>query len=240
MEQGGWIKLYRSLLDSPVWTSIKVPAHGCILLTLLLMASHSTYKGHLGNQEIEVQPGQIITSTQGICNRAGMGVTKENVRGALEKFEKLGFLTQVGTKTGRLITIVNWGTYQGVGVGTPSDVPTERPKDTHRQPIGCPTKQEDIKNIKNDKNNSSMRFAPPSLDEVKVYCSERHNNVDAQHFIDFYEAKGWMVGKNKMKDWKACVRTWERRDSGKNVQQSKNYNGREYSDEFLAGLYKEV
>lgn len=144
----GWIKIHRKLLDSPVWTSIKVPAHGCILLTLLLMASHSTYKGHLGNQEIEVQPGQIITSIQGICNRAGMGVTKENVRGALEKFEKLGFLTQVGTKTGRLITIVNWGTYQGAGIDMPIGTPIDPPKDTQRPPIGCPTKQEDIKNIK--------------------------------------------------------------------------------------------
>lgn len=148
MEQGGWIKLYRSLLDSPVWTSIKVPAHGCILLTLLLMASHSTYKGHLGNQEIEVQPGQVATSIQGICNRAGMGVTKENVRGALEKFEKLGFLTQAATKTGRLITIANWGFYQGSGAGTPIGTTTDRPKDAQRTPIGSPTKQEDIKKVK--------------------------------------------------------------------------------------------
>lgn len=51
---------------------------------------------------------------------------------------------------------------------------------------------------------------PPTLEEVTAYCKERHNNVDPQTFIDFYESKGWMVGKNKMKDWKACVRTWEK------------------------------
>lgn len=55
-------------------------------------------------------------------------------------------------------------------------------------------------------------FSPPSLTEVKSYCSERENNVDPQGFIDFYEAKGWMIGKNKMKDWKAAVRTWERKE----------------------------
>ena len=54
------------------------------------------------------------------------------------------------------------------------------------------------------------RFAPPTLDEVKAYCQERGNNVDAQKFIDFYESKGWMIGKNKMKSWQAAVRTWER------------------------------
>ena len=53
---------------------------------------------------------------------------------------------------------------------------------------------------------------PPSLDEVTAYCNERHNKIDPQTFIDFYESKGWMVGKNKMKDWKACIRTWEKSD----------------------------
>jgi len=54
------------------------------------------------------------------------------------------------------------------------------------------------------------RFIPPTLEEVKKYCIERNNSVDPQRFIDFYSSKGWMVGKNKMKDWKASVRTWER------------------------------
>lgn len=56
----------------------------------------------------------------------------------------------------------------------------------------------------------TKRFIPPSVEEVEQYCIERSNNIDAQSFIDFYESKGWMIGKNKMKDWKAAVRTWER------------------------------
>lgn len=54
------------------------------------------------------------------------------------------------------------------------------------------------------------RFAPPTLEEVKAYCSERNNSVDAQRFIDYYTSNGWKVGKNPMKDWKAAVRNWER------------------------------
>lgn len=54
-------------------------------------------------------------------------------------------------------------------------------------------------------------FTPPTLEEVRSYCNERRNGVDAQHFMDFYESKGWFIGKNKMKDWKAAVRTWEQR-----------------------------
>lgn len=56
-------------------------------------------------------------------------------------------------------------------------------------------------------------FKPPTLDEVKEYCWERNNGIDAQSFIDFYSSKGWMIGKNKMKDWKAAVRTWEQRNN---------------------------
>ena len=54
-------------------------------------------------------------------------------------------------------------------------------------------------------------FVAPSPHEVKDYISEKGYTVDAQRFIDFYEAKGWMIGKNKMKDWRAAVRTWTRR-----------------------------
>lgn len=56
-------------------------------------------------------------------------------------------------------------------------------------------------------------FKPPTLEEVKEYCWERNNGIDAQQFIDFYSSKGWMIGKNKMKDWKAAVRTWEQRNN---------------------------
>ena len=65
------------------------------------------------------------------------------------------------------------------------------------------------------KKDSPKRFVPPSLEEVQAYCTERGNGIDAQAFIDFYASKGWMVGKTKMTDWKAAVRTWESRNRKK-------------------------
>lgn len=56
-------------------------------------------------------------------------------------------------------------------------------------------------------------FCKPTVEEIKAYCIERKNNIDSQYFFDYYESKGWMVGKNKMKDWKACVRTWEKKQN---------------------------
>ena len=56
------------------------------------------------------------------------------------------------------------------------------------------------------------RFVPPTVEEVRAYCAERGNTIDAQIFVDFYDANGWMRGKNHIKDWRACVRTWEARE----------------------------
>ena len=59
----------------------------------------------------------------------------------------------------------------------------------------------------------AKRFSPPSFDDVKSYCQERENGVDPQAFVDWYTSNGWKVGKNPMKDWKAAVRTWERKEA---------------------------
>jgi hypothetical protein len=63
--------------------------------------------------------------------------------------------------------------------------------------------------------NGRSRFRPPTVEEVTAYIAERRSPVDPQRFVDFYTAKGWMVGKSKMKDWQASVRTWERDSSPK-------------------------
>ena len=71
-----------------------------------------------------------------------------------------------------------------------------------------------INNNLTDSNKKAL-FQKPTIDDVKNYCNLRNNNIDAEAFYDFYESKDWLVGKNKMKDWKACVRTWERRETKK-------------------------
>ena len=84
--------------------------------------------------------------------------------------------------------------------------------------VNNPNKQKltDNTNINITNNNitySNKRFIKPKVDEVKNYCIKRNNNIDAEAFVDFYSSKNWMIGKTKMKDWKAAIRTWERRQS---------------------------
>ena len=66
------------------------------------------------------------------------------------------------------------------------------------------------------------RFEKPTLSQITQYCLERNNNVNAEQFYDYYESNGWKVGKNAMKDWKACVRTWERNGYDKPIKKKNN------------------
>lgn len=84
------------------------------------------------------------------------------------------------------------------------------PLSKERPPKGEPTPKRERK-----------RFTPPKLEEIEAYCRERKNSVDASRFLDYYEAVGWKVGKQPMKDWKAAVRTWERRDASNASSQAK-------------------
>ena len=93
-------------------------------------------------------------------------------------------------------------------------------------------------NIKRKSTTQAKAFVKPTHEEVKAYCAERKNNVDADKFIDFYESKGWLIGKNPMKDWKACVRTWEKGGSSPPNKPSSVYVNpaqKEFDD--LSGFY---
>ena len=74
------------------------------------------------------------------------------------------------------------------------------------------TKDKDKDKDKDESITRARRFTPPTLDDVLAYVRERGSDIDPQRFLDFYASKGWMVGKNPMKDWKAAVRTWEKRE----------------------------
>ena len=93
-----------------------------------------------------------------------------------------------------------------------------------------PIPQEEVKEKDKEKENRESKdsqkksrnvFRPPTVEEVEAYCRERNNSVDASLFVDFYTGKDWMVGKNRMKDWRAAVRTWERSRDGASRKQNK-------------------
>lgn len=83
------------------------------------------------------------------------------------------------------------------------------------------------KGNKADKPPTRHRFTPPTVDEVKTYCTEKGYALDADRFVDYYTSNGWRVGKNPMKDWKAAVRTWSRKEQPKSTNSIPSYGGDE-------------
>lgn len=96
----------------------------------------------------------------------------------------------------------------------------------------CPPKIE-LKDRTKDIIKNKNIFIKPTLEEVEKYCFERNNDIDPQSFIDFYESKGWLIGKTKMKDWKAAIRTWER-------NRTSNKSKKETSEERVARVLREL
>lgn len=86
--------------------------------------------------------------------------------------------------------------------------------------------------------NNKERFVKPTLEEIKAYCDERNNGINAEAFFDFYESKNWMIGKNKMKDFKACIRTWEQRQPKQPNWMNKDIKKEEATEEELNELDK--
>ena len=88
-------------------------------------------------------------------------------------------------------------------------------------PLYQKTLKSNTTNTNNNLTDSNIkRFKKPHVFDVATYCNKRNNNIDPEAFYDFYESKDWMIGKSKMKDWKAAVRTWEKNEK-KNKTMSK-------------------
>ena len=236
MANEGWVKLYRKLMENPVVT--KDADHLAIWIYLLLNATHDTYPALFRGEKILLQPGQLLTGCISIANR--LNVNESKVRRVLKSFENDGQIDRQISNKNSLISILNWDFYQDS-----DEQNDEQVTDNRRTSDGQVTTNKNVKNVinnkKEDTNVSKKKvFVPPTVDEVSLYCRERGNGIDAQSFVDFYTSKGWMIGKNHMKDWKAAVRTWER--SRKNAL-SKNKNqfcNFEQNDVDMDALEKEL
>ena len=183
-------------------------AGGMIFLTENIPYTPKMLADELGFEENTVKLAinaleqlNMIVSDNGVFSIAGWD-EHQNVDG-MEKVRELGKIRQAKFKERKKLLS---GNVSGnvtdnvtVTLGNALDIDEER----------------DIRNTLVNKSvigEKPTRFIPPSVDEVRTYCTERGNGVDAERFVDYYTARGWLAGKSKMKDWKAAVRTWERND----------------------------
>lgn len=216
----GWIKSYRSVMDNPI--VCKDADHYAVWGYLLHNATHTPADSFFGGKRITLQPGQLITGRKKIAEK--FGINEHKVDRILKLFKIEQQIEQQTSNTSRLISVLNWGIYQTCEQQIEQQVSNK-----------CATTEQQVstiqecKNNKNERNNitpisplgvdGECRFKKPTAPEVAEYCIRRNNGISEREFIDHYESNGWMVGRNKMKDWKAAIRTWENKRRAENKNQ---------------------
>ncbi len=190
-----FIRLDRKMLD---WGWKSDPNTLALWVHILLSANFkpNTWMG------MEVGEGEMATSLARLSLETGLSM--QQTRTALKKLESTNEITRQSTNNYTLIKVTKWAEYQTSNTLSTSQSTCE--------PTSQPTTLKEYKKTitQERKEYKEKKFVKPSLEEVKLYCKQRANEVDADKWFNYYEANGWKVGKNPMKDWRACVRTWER------------------------------
>lgn len=168
-------------------------------------------------------------------NVDGMDKVREQTRKRVAEFKKnkksqAGNVTSNGSSDDVFEEMVTHGNVTGnaeVTQGNATEEEREEEKEYNTLSISACTRVASQK---------TPYFTPPTIEEIREYCVSRNNNVNPEQFYDFYESKGWVVGNTRMKDWKAAVRTWERRSERAPVAASKNQGSFDTDDFFQAAL----
>jgi len=151
------------------------------------------------------------------------GITDAAIIETLNKFRTVGLVNLYVFEARPYLQLETWAKHQRQRATkskypAPNESTLTTSADTCRQlPSNVPEYESECESERVTR----KRFTPPIVEEVSEYCKERRNGIDAEYFCDFYQAKNWMVGKNKMKDWKAAVRTWEKKDGIKKTSEVK-------------------
>lgn len=196
----GWIKLYRKLMDNPYYFAEKF-CRGMAWIDLLLLANHEDGIFFKRGIKVEVKRGQLGYDIETLSKRWKW--SRGKVERWLFELEKSRQIARQKNNVTTIITITNYEEYQGVDKA--NDKPNSKPNDKADSKANG-HEQEYKEEYKNGKN-----VIPPTLEMVIDYCKERNNKIDPQQFIDWNEARGWMLNGRKMKNWQAAIRTWESR-----------------------------
>lgn len=207
----GWIKLHRELLDKAIWTE-STPEQKTILMTILMLANHKEKEWEWKGKRFKAEPGQFVTSLEKIALKSGKGISIQNVRTAIKRFEKYEFLTNESTNKNRLITIVNWCTYQAT-----DDEPnkqnnkqlTSNQQATNKQL----TTNKNVKNDKNVKKNKYADFVSMTTEQYQKLLTEfgEVGTKDRIENLNLYKGSKGV----KYKDDYLTILAWERKNKKK-------------------------
>lgn len=208
----GYVGIFRCLLEKPIWQN-STPEQKTILITLLLMVNHHEAEWEWKGEKFKVNPGQTVTSIEKIANASGKGISIQNVRSALKRFEKLDFLTNESTKSGRVITIVNWGLYQTELLRGNKDTNKEVTKSQQRGNKEVTPNNNDNKDKKDNKIKYDD-YVSMTEEEYNKLISEHGEQLIKEKIIDLNLWKG-SKGKRTKSDYLTLL-SWIRKDQKEN------------------------
>lgn len=197
----GWVKLYRDLQEKAIWRT-STPEQKVVLITILLLANHKSNEWEFAGRKFKCEPGQFVTSLDSLAKECGKNISIQNVRTALNKFEKYGFLTNQSTKTGRMISVVNWEKYQGIDYEPNKASTKELTKRSQSTNKDLTTNKND-KNDKNDKN-EIYKYIVDYLNK-KAGTNYRASTKKTQTCIHARIAEGFTFDDFKMVIDKKCA-----------------------------------
>ena len=206
----GWIKLYRDLFEHWLWKTKEPFDCRSAWIDLLLLATYADNKELYRGKLIMRKRGEICCSIQWLADRWRWD--RRKVKRFLCVLADDGMLTLNSTTQGTTLTIENYSKWQDeCTTDSTTECTTHVQRDVQRMYTPKESK-ESIKKVK-EKKGGLRHTIPPAIEDVKAYIEEQHYNVDAENFMNYYDSKGWLVGKSKMKDWQAAVRTWNGRQT---------------------------
>lgn len=226
----GHFRLWRALFNKPIWLNSTLEQQ-VILMTLMAMANFKANQWEWEGQQFNLKPGQFITSSESIIKCSGGNVSIQNVRTALKRFEKLGFLTNESTKQGRLITLVNWRDYQYV---EGEDNQASNRGVTESQPRGNRelTTIEEGKKVKKVKN-IYAEFVKMTEEEHEKLINE-YGEVFTKMMVDRLDDYKASTGKVYKDDYRTIL-NWIKKDKEKNPDISTSYEDIEDENPFNNG-----
>lgn len=198
----GWISLHRKILENPI--VCKDSDYFSVWCYLLLNATHKDHDNIFKGERITLQPGQLITGRKKISTQ--FNINESKVKRILLSLENDQQIDRQRSNKNSLITVLNWHLYQVHDQQVDQQVTNNRPASDQQV-----TTNNNV--ITKQGNKNTKAFQPPTLEQVEEYSQEKGYQMDCESFVDFYASKGWMVGRNKMKDWKAAVRNWNKRNN---------------------------
>lgn len=261
MSEIKWVKITTDMFDNPKIKFLRRLSHGNSYVLIWIMLITIAGRCNAGGK-IFITDG-LPYDNKDLANELGF---PENVlKHALQQFEMLDMIE----KDGNYIVLTGWEEYQNKEAldkireqtrkrvakhrSVTQDVTLQSVTSNVTEPLhvtqcNATDKEEekdiDIKKTSTNVDVKESRFAPPSLQDIRDYCSERNNDVDPEHFLDYYEARGWILSNGKKcRDWKACVRTWEKKEwrtapsvphksiNQQNVEAWAKYLGKENTDD---------